>query len=104
MGRDHRVLGHCGAHFESFQGFDLVCHSQILPHTQMSLVSSRSVRFPCAIARQILTIFTAIKIHSAILVLLMIGIQLIALVWYSLSYIPYARDMVWSCVKRMTGL
>lgn len=70
----------------------------------MSLVSSRSVRFPCAIARQILTIFTAIKIHSAILVLLMIGIQLIALVWYSLSYIPYARDMVWSCVKRMTGL
>ena len=30
----------------------------------------------------------------------MIIIQFLALVWYTLSYIPYARDLVWGCVTK----
>lgn len=32
---------------------------------------------------------------SVIGVLCMILVQFLALVWYTLSYIPYARDLVW---------
>ena len=52
----------------------------------------------------VLTIVSALKVHSAILVIICIGVQLAALAWYSLSYIPYARDLVWSCVKKCTGM
>jgi hypothetical protein len=51
----------------------------------------------------VLTIVSAIKVHSAILVLICIGIQLCALAWYSISYIPYARELVWGCIKKATG-
>ena len=33
------------------------------------------------------------------LVLLSVLVQFLALVWYTLSYIPFARDMVLSCLK-----
>lgn len=34
------------------------------------------------------------QLHKALLALIFIIIQSLAMTWYSLSYIPYARDMV----------
>ncbi len=34
------------------------------------------------------------QLHSSILTLLSLMIQLCALAWYSMSYVPYARQMV----------
>ncbi|XP_019880401.2 vesicle transport protein SFT2A [Aethina tumida] len=42
----------------------------------------------------IMTIISAVALHKAILALLFIIIQFLAMTWYSLSYIPYARDAV----------
>jgi len=42
----------------------------------------------------ILTLFFAFKTHKGGLVLLFVIIQFLAMTWYSLSYIPYARDAV----------
>ncbi len=36
---------------------------------------------------------------KTVLVLLSVVVQFLALVWYTLSYIPFARDMVLSCMK-----
>ncbi|GLV34884.1 uncharacterized protein CBL_09364 [Carabus blaptoides fortunei] len=41
-----------------------------------------------------LTLFAAIKANKPGLALLFIIIQSVAMTWYSLSYIPYARDAV----------
>lgn len=41
-----------------------------------------------------LTLFAAIGLKKAGLVLLFVIIQSVAMTWYSLSYIPYARDAV----------
>ncbi|KAJ9598234.1 hypothetical protein L9F63_011055 [Diploptera punctata] len=41
-----------------------------------------------------LTLFAAIGLHKAGLALLFVIIQSLAMTWYSLSYIPYARDAV----------
>ena len=35
----------------------------------------------------------AAQLHSSILTLLSLMIQLCALAWYSMSYVPYARQM-----------
>lgn len=41
-----------------------------------------------------------VQVKSVIAVIFMIIIQFLALVWYTLSYIPYARDCVKSaCMK-----
>ncbi|KAK7871174.1 hypothetical protein R5R35_002415 [Gryllus longicercus] len=47
-----------------------------------------------------LTLFAALYMHNAGLVLLFIILQWIALTWYSLSYIPYARD---ACKKTISA-
>ncbi|KAJ8979972.1 hypothetical protein NQ317_013720 [Molorchus minor] len=41
-----------------------------------------------------LTLISALLLHKAGLALLFIIIQSLAMTWYSLSYIPYARDAV----------
>ncbi|XP_001604540.1 vesicle transport protein SFT2A isoform X2 [Nasonia vitripennis] len=41
-----------------------------------------------------LTLYAALGLHNAGLALLFIIIQSLAMLWYSLSYIPYARDAV----------
>ncbi|XP_067009022.1 vesicle transport protein SFT2B isoform X2 [Anabrus simplex] len=41
-----------------------------------------------------LTLFAAIGLHNPGLALLFIILQILAMTWYSLSYIPYARDAV----------
>ena len=37
------------------------------------------------------------QIHKKALALLMVVIQFLAMTWYSLSYIPYARDAAKKC-------
>ncbi|XP_058802283.1 vesicle transport protein SFT2A isoform X1 [Phymastichus coffea] len=46
-----------------------------------------------------LTLWAALKLHNAGLALLFIIIQYLAMLWYSLSYIPYARDAVKKTVE-----
>lgn len=41
-----------------------------------------------------LTLVAAMVLHKALLALIFIIIQSLAMTWYSLSYIPYARDAV----------
>ncbi|PBJ71242.1 putative vesicle transport protein SFT2B-like [Trypanosoma cruzi] len=45
----------------------------------------------------ILTILCAILLHNALLVLLLCLLQCGALIWYMLSYIPFARNAVKAC-------
>lgn len=45
----------------------------------------------------IMTLIAAFVIHKKALALLMVVIQFLAMTWYSLSYIPYARDAAKKC-------
>ncbi|EIE18574.1 SFT2-domain-containing protein [Coccomyxa subellipsoidea C-169] len=47
------------------------------------------------IVAMFLTLFSAIKLHNFILTLVFFIIQMLAMIWYSLSYIPFAREMAW---------
>eukprot|EP00735_Rhodelphis_limneticus_P001198 TRINITY_DN1176_c0_g1::TRINITY_DN1176_c0_g1_i1::g.17206::m.17206 TRINITY_DN1176_c0_g1::TRINITY_DN1176_c0_g1_i1::g.17206 ORF type:complete len:200 (+),score=25.08,sp/Q8VD57/SFT2B_MOUSE/42.66/3e-28,Got1/PF04178.7/3.8e-30,FtsX/PF02687.16/0.32,FtsX/PF02687.16/2.3e+02,DUF3487/PF11990.3/60,DUF3487/PF11990.3/36 TRINITY_DN1176_c0_g1_i1:68-601(+) len=47
------------------------------------------------------TLAVAFATRNAILTLLMVMIQFIALLWYCLSYIPYGREAVVNCCKGM---
>ncbi|OWY98986.1 Vesicle transport protein [Phytophthora megakarya] len=42
--------------------------------------------------------------HRLLLVLLSVLVQFMALVWYTLSYVPYGRSIALSCCKRALGL
>lgn len=57
------------------------------PPSRASPHSTTSLRLPAS------------QTESVIGVLCMIAVQFLALVWYTISYIPYARDLVW----RMLG-
>lgn len=46
----------------------------------------------------ILTLLSAFLAKSALLVILCLIIQLLALIWYTLSYIPGARFLVKKCM------
>ncbi|XP_014230111.1 vesicle transport protein SFT2B isoform X2 [Trichogramma pretiosum] len=46
-----------------------------------------------------LTLYAALGLHNPILALVFILIQSFAMLWYSLSYIPYARDAVKKTVE-----
>jgi len=46
----------------------------------------------------VLTIVSAFVWDSGLLVLIFCILQFLAMVWYSLSYIPYARDAIKKCV------
>lgn len=54
----------------------------------------------------VLTLFSAVHLKSAILSFFFAGCQIVAVVWYSMSYIPFARQFfmtfggyVWAAVK-----
>lgn len=51
------------------------------------------------IASMFLTIFVAMVLKSTVLVALCSTVQYLALIWYSLSYVPYGREMAMSCVR-----
>ena len=42
----------------------------------------------------VLTIFCAFSLHNVIVMLLLISIQLVALAWYIISYIPFGQQMI----------
>ncbi|XLV02660.1 hypothetical protein S245_016997, partial [Arachis hypogaea] len=46
------------------------------------------------IASMIIALFCALYVHNKLLTLLAIILEFGALIWYSLSYIPFARSMV----------
>ncbi|XP_018326504.1 vesicle transport protein SFT2A [Agrilus planipennis] len=50
-----------------------------------------------------LTLYAAIELQKPVLALLFIVIQSLAMTWYSLSYIPYARDAVKKTVTTCIG-
>lgn len=50
------------------------------------------------------TIVAAFTWHSAVLCASLCFAQYLALIWYSLSYIPYGRDMALGCLKGCTRL
>ena len=67
----------------------------------------RPVRAICTIVYFVsmaLTLFVALYVQSGLLTLLCAAIQFCALVWYMLSYIPYAQNCLCSCFKSSTGL
>ncbi|UJR10311.1 hypothetical protein I4U23_014517 [Adineta vaga] len=47
----------------------------------------------------VMTLVSAIAIKISILVLLFVILQMLALLWYTLSYIPYARDAIKTCCR-----
>eukprot|EP00672_Neobodo_designis_P028411 CAMPEP_0174854038 /NCGR_PEP_ID=MMETSP1114-20130205/29786_1 /TAXON_ID=312471 /ORGANISM="Neobodo designis, Strain CCAP 1951/1" /LENGTH=147 /DNA_ID=CAMNT_0016088711 /DNA_START=29 /DNA_END=472 /DNA_ORIENTATION=+ len=51
----------------------------------------------------IMTLVAAFAIKSPALVIICCLLQYLAMVWYGLSYIPYARTVVKNCVKGMVG-
>ena len=62
--------------------------------------SKRAIATIIYLATLIGTLVVAIMTGSIIAVLCMIIVQFLALVWYTLSYIPYARDLVWGCLSK----
>ncbi|KAF5295176.1 hypothetical protein FQR65_LT10564 [Abscondita terminalis] len=56
--------------------------------------STRVIATVIVLASFVLTLVSAIYLHKAVLALVFIIIQSLAMTWYSLSYIPYARDAV----------
>lgn len=66
-----------------------------LPLSHSLSLSSPSPLLPPSLAAQT---------GSVIAVICMVIVQFMALVWYTLSYIPYARDLVWTAMtKCFTG-
>ncbi|XP_036326585.1 vesicle transport protein SFT2B [Rhagoletis pomonella] len=56
--------------------------------------STRLIATCIVLASIVMTFIAAIVLHKAGLTLIFIIIQSLAMTWYSLSYIPYARDAV----------
>jgi len=52
----------------------------------------------------VLTLVAAFVLHNEILVLLAVIIQFCALVWYALSYIPFARAMCKNCLSSVVSV
>eukprot|EP01016_Furgasonia_blochmanni_P037996 TRINITY_DN4543_c0_g3_i2.p1 TRINITY_DN4543_c0_g3~~TRINITY_DN4543_c0_g3_i2.p1 ORF type:complete len:231 (+),score=13.69 TRINITY_DN4543_c0_g3_i2:99-791(+) len=51
----------------------------------------------------IMTLFSAFVLHSGILCLLSVLVQIGAYFWYCASYIPYARTCILNCFKNTVG-
>jgi len=60
---------------------------------KMMLKPTRLIATIVYVAALVLTLVAAFVIGSSLLVLLAVIIQFCALVWYCLSYIPFARQM-----------
>jgi len=55
------------------------------------------------IASVVMTLVSALVIKVGVLVLIFIIIQFLALAWYTISYIPFARDAIKSCCRGIMG-
>ena len=54
-----------------------------------------SIIYVCALTG---TLVFALVLHSKLLVLLCLMVQIPAYIWYCASYIPFARDCIKSCL------
>ena len=70
------------------------------------LASGRPRLFNAAVAYLAslgLTLVAALRWRSLVLTLACLGVQVVALAWYALSYIPYARSLASGAVGRCFG-
>ncbi|CAF3363520.1 unnamed protein product [Rotaria sp. Silwood1] len=56
------------------------------------------------LASIIMTLVSALAIKSGVLVLIFIIVQFLALAWYTISYIPFARNAIKSCCGGIIGV
>lgn len=61
--------------------------------------SSRIIATVVMLTTLVLTLLAALVWKNGGLVLILVLIQFLAMTWYSLSYIPYARDAVMKCFE-----
>jgi len=66
--------------------------------------SKRIVATIVYLASIVFTLVMALVVKIVGLVLLAILIQMLALFWYSISFIPYARTAICSCCKGMVSV
>ncbi|MCL4128717.1 UNVERIFIED_CONTAM: hypothetical protein GTU68_020253 [Idotea baltica] len=59
--------------------------------------STRIIATIIMLAALVMTLVAAFVVKKNLLALLMVLIQFLAMTWYSISYIPYARDAVKKC-------
>mmetsp|Transcript_3499 Transcript_3499/g.12612 ORF Transcript_3499/g.12612 Transcript_3499/m.12612 type:complete len:168 (-) Transcript_3499:186-689(-) len=52
----------------------------------------------------VITLVVAFKLQNGALVLICVFIQFLAMLWYSISYIPFARDVVKKCLCNCFGM
>nr|CCC91760.1 conserved hypothetical protein [Trypanosoma congolense IL3000] len=73
------------------------------PKTQMQRMFSegRWLATTVFVLSMISTILVAVLLGSALLVLLLCVVQFLAMMWYVLSYIPFARTAVKNCFQGM---
>lgn len=86
------------AFFYSVGSVFCVCSTAFLvgPRKQLQMMfeSHRAHAALGYVACLIMTLVSAVKLHSSVLSILFAGLQVAAVLWYSLSYIPYARQFV----------
>eukprot|EP00808_Paulinella_micropora_P005616 g48621.t1 len=114
----------CSALSSLFVGMILIRPIKFaFPYTLGSLLSIGSTTFLVGPSRQLRTMFDPIRRwasmtyltslfatlyfavieHSGTLTLAMLAIQFMSFIWYSASYIPYARTVILSCLTRVRG-
>ncbi|CAG0889674.1 unnamed protein product [Cyprideis torosa] len=69
-----------------------------LKQLQRMFDSKRVVATIVMLFSLVLTFMAAVWWEKKLLCILFLAIQFVAMLWYSISYIPYARDAVMSCV------
>ncbi|KAJ3017976.1 UNVERIFIED_CONTAM: Vesicle transport protein SFT2B [Siphonaria sp. JEL0065] len=65
--------------------------------------SSRLAAALIFLGSMIATLIVAFTLHSFLLTIICCIIQMLALFWYSASYIPFARDLIKSCLGGVMG-
>lgn len=65
---------------------------------------TRIIATICYLLSIVLTLVMAIELKSQVGTLFAIVFQLCALFWYSISFIPYARDAFCSCCKSVVSV
>lgn len=71
---------------------------------KMMFTPSRCISSVIFLAALALTLFVAIYSGNVILCIVLVVIQFCALLWYGLSYIPFAQSAVASCVRGMINI
>ncbi|KEG05241.1 putative vesicle transport protein SFT2B-like [Trypanosoma grayi] len=69
-----------------------------MAHLNRMFAESRWIATTVYLVSLVLTLVAALLLHNALLVLLLCLVQIGAMIWYILSYIPFARDAVKACL------